>query len=69
MYYDRMITNSTDYEDYCSDTLRIWKNVSVFSSYIRSATVADNVYVKDSRLGQQILLNKDVRVWDATLVI
>ena len=57
-----MITNSTDYEDYCSDTLRIWKNVSVFSSYIRSATVADNVYVKDSRLGQQILLNKDVRV-------
>lgn len=57
-----MITNSTDYEDYCSDTLRIWKNVSVFGSYIRSATVADNVYVKDSRLGQQILLNKDVRV-------
>lgn len=62
MYYERIVTDSRNYEDYCSDTLKIWKNASVFSSYIGSAIIADDAYVKDSRLGQNVLLNKGARV-------
>lgn len=61
-HYEEVITDSYNYKEYQDDHLIVWRNAAIRNCDILSATIGDNVYCKDSEIGNGVLLNRDVKL-------